>query len=83
MAFFAVLFGMWADEKQAGLLWYENDGKMAFTRHDVPSTSHLVTLAAGDLDGDGTPELVTGRMTFASSSVRGDGLLKWGVTKRK
>ncbi|MEK7467960.1 MAG: VCBS repeat-containing protein [Planctomycetota bacterium] len=79
----AVLFGMWGVEGQTGLLWYENDGKMAFVRHDIPSPSHFVTLAAGDLDGDGAPELVTGRMTFASSSVRGDALLKWALTKRK
>jgi hypothetical protein len=53
----------WNDPKAASLLWLENDGKQGFTRHDVASSpTHLMTLDAGDLDGDGRPEAVTGGM---------------------
>ena len=79
----AMLFGMWDDNSGTGLLWYENDGKMSFTRHDVPGPTGLITLAVGNLDGDGTPELVTGRMVFLSSTKNEDALLKWSISKKK
>ncbi|MEK7467568.1 MAG: VCBS repeat-containing protein [Planctomycetota bacterium] len=79
-----ILFGMWADSGETGLIWYENDGKMKFTRHDIPSPTRFITLAAGDLDGDGVPELVTGQMSFLGSSEGHDhALLKWSSTKKK
>lgn len=80
----AVLFGMWAEAGETGLLWYENDGKMAFTRHDVPAPTRFITLAAGNLDGDPTPEIVTGQIDFfGSASAQGEELLKWSITKKK
>lgn len=80
----AVMFGMWADARETGLLWFENDGRMNFSRHDVPAPRRFITMDAGDLDGDGTPELVTGQMDFFSSaSAEGEELLLWTVTERK
>ncbi|MCE9584895.1 MAG: FG-GAP-like repeat-containing protein [Planctomycetes bacterium] len=80
----AILFGMWADSGESGLVWYENDGKMNFTRHDIPSPPRLCTLAVGDLDGDGIPELVSGQMNFyGTTGVPGDELLMWSITKKK
>jgi hypothetical protein len=80
----AILFGMWAENSATGLIWYENDGKSSFTRHDIPSPNRFVTMAAGDLDGDGVPELVTGQMNFyGTSDDQGDGLLKWSISKSK
>ena len=53
----------WDDPAAQSLVWLENDGRMRFTLHDVASTpTHLVTLAIGDLTGDGAPDLVTGGM---------------------
>jgi hypothetical protein len=53
----------WNDPAAASLAWLENDGKQGFTRHDVASSpTHLNTVDAGDLDGDGRPEAVTGGM---------------------
>ncbi|MCE9581813.1 MAG: FG-GAP-like repeat-containing protein [Planctomycetes bacterium] len=80
----AVLFGKWADTHASGLLWYENDGARNFKRHDVASApSHIITLAAGDLDGDGIPELVSGRMVVAGQASQGEGLLVWKITRPK
>jgi hypothetical protein len=52
-----------------GLVWFEQkmvDGKRTFTQHwierDYP-TIHTMMLA--DLDGDGKPELITGKQLFA------------------
>jgi hypothetical protein len=53
----------WNDPKAASLVWLENDGMLAFTRHDIASSpTHLNTVSAGDLDGDGRPDAVTGGM---------------------
>jgi hypothetical protein len=53
----------WDDPAAASLLWLENDGKMAFTLHGVASApTHLQTLAVGELDGDGKPDVATGGM---------------------
>jgi hypothetical protein len=53
----------WNDPKAASLVWLENDGAQRFTRHDLASSpTHLNTVAAADLDGDGRAEIVAGGM---------------------
>jgi hypothetical protein len=53
----------WARQSAQSLIWLENDGAMRFTMHDIArSPTHLVTLAAGDLTGDGIADLATGGM---------------------
>jgi hypothetical protein len=74
----AVMFGNWRNSKARGLIWFENDGKLRWTRHDVErSPDHLITLAAGDLDGDGATELVAGRMMLAADGSAGNGVSRW------
>jgi hypothetical protein len=53
----------WNDPRAASLVWLENDGRMGFTRRDVASSpTHLNTVDAGDLDGDGRLDAVAGGM---------------------
>jgi hypothetical protein len=56
-------YNNWKDPSAQSLVWLENDGRQQFTMHDVANApSHLITLAAGDLDRNGTTDLVTGGM---------------------
>ena len=47
----------WNDPDAPSLVWLENDGRMRFAMHAIArSPTHLITLAVGDLDGDGKPD---------------------------
>jgi hypothetical protein len=56
-------YNNWERAEAVSLAWFENDGAMNFTLRPLASApTHLITLAAGDLNGDGRPDLVTGGM---------------------
>ena len=51
----------WAKPTAQSLVWLQNDGSMRFTLRNLANTpTHLLTLAVGDLNGDGRPDLATG-----------------------
>ena len=53
----------WARSDAQSLVWFENTGGARFTQRPLArSPTHLVTLAIGDVSGDGRPDLVTGGM---------------------
>ncbi|MCP5088251.1 MAG: VCBS repeat-containing protein, partial [Rhodobacteraceae bacterium] len=55
----------------AALRWYENDS--GWTSHDISSYSGVTGFATGDLDGNGSPDLIT--TTYANNS--GTDRLDW------
>jgi hypothetical protein len=56
-------YNEWDKPAAQSLVWLENDGRMRFALRDVASSpTHLITLAVGDLTGDGKIDLVTGGM---------------------
>jgi hypothetical protein len=56
-------YNNWTDPAVTSLAWLENNGRMQFIMHRITSVpTHLITLAIGDLDGNGTVDLVTGGM---------------------
>ena len=68
----------WARPEAQSLAWFENDGRMRFTLHDLASTpTHLITLAIGDLNGDKRPDLVTGGMHMSWPFDRLSRVMVW------
>ena len=53
----------WLEPENASIVWLENDGQQNFTTWQIGSTPlHLVTVAVGDLNGNGKPDIVAGSL---------------------
>jgi len=56
-------YNFWEKPESQSIVLFENDGKMAFTERDVAhSPTHLITVETADMNNDGKPDFVTGRM---------------------
>ena len=57
----ASLFNKWEQPGRQSLLWLENDGAQTFQRHGIASApTHLITIDAADLTGDGRVDILSG-----------------------
>ena len=71
-------YNAWSDPAALSLIWLENNGNQQFTMHEVArSPTHLITLAAADLDGNGAPDLVTGGMHISAPYDRLSRVMLW------
>jgi len=71
-------YNNWDDPAARSLVWLENNGRMQFTMHDIASSpTHLITLAIGDMDGDGRPDLITGGMHISHPYNRMSRVTLW------
>jgi VCBS repeat protein len=71
-------YNAWDDPAAQSLVWLENDGRMRFAMHDIASSpTHLVTVAAGDITGDGLPDLATGGMHISRPYDRMSRITMW------
>ena len=71
-------YNAWNDRAALSLVWLENNGRQQFTLHPVASApTHLITLATGDLDSSGTPDLVTGGMHISAPYDRMSRVTLW------
>ncbi|MBX3178853.1 MAG: VCBS repeat-containing protein [Candidatus Hydrogenedentes bacterium] len=62
----------------ASIIWFENDGKMNFTRRDITRyPAHLIVMAPGDIDGDGRVDFVTGSYPTAQPYDRENRISLW------
>jgi hypothetical protein len=74
----ASAYNRWNDEDARSLVWLENNGRMQFAMHRIArAPTHLVTLAVGDLDGNGTADLATGGMHIAGPYDRMSRVTVW------
>jgi hypothetical protein len=71
-------YNAWTDPAALSLIWLENNGRQQFTMHAIAhAPTHLITLAAADLDGDGAPDLVTGGMHISAPYDRISRVMLW------
>lgn len=56
-------YNMWEKSEAQSFIWLENVGGMKYVKHKVSNNpTHLLTLDAGDFNGDGEIDFVTGGM---------------------
>jgi len=67
-----------SNPKIVSLMWFRNDGHQNFTPHILAYTpKDLITVDAGDLDGNGRPALVTGGFYVYPPYVRMGRITVW------
>ena len=73
----------WDRPGHASIAWLENDGRQNFTAWQVDShPSHLVTVAAGDLNGDGRDDFVAGGLHLRPPFHLAGSVTAWISTAR-
>ena len=68
----------WDNPAAPSLVLLENNGAQQFTMRTIASSpTHLITLAAGDLNGDGRPDLIAGAMHISRPYDRMGRITAW------
>jgi ketosteroid isomerase-like protein len=72
------MFNDWDRPGHASIIWLENDGAQRFTPWQIDThPQHLVTVACGDLNGDGRHDIVAGMMRLLGPYSSNSGINIW------
>lgn len=64
--------------EHASIIWLKNDGRQHFTPWQLASDPiHLVTVACGDINGDGSPDIVAGGLNMRAPFERAARVVAW------
>ncbi len=56
-------YNFWEKSESQSMIWFENDASMGFSQRDIAhSPTHLIALETADMNGDGKPDFISGRM---------------------
>lgn len=68
----------WYAPEHASLVWLENDGQQNFTTWQIDNQPiHLVTVAVGDLNQDGQPDIAAGALNMRKPFDRVGSVAAW------
>lgn len=72
------MFNDWDRKGHASVIWLENDGQQNFKTWQIAEhPTHLVTVACGDLNGDGRDDVVAGSLHLVPPFTNIEGLSAW------
>jgi hypothetical protein len=72
------MFNNWDEPRNASVIWLENDGRQTFRPWQIDTRpTHRITVAIGDLDGDGRRDILTGGMHLVGPFNRLGRLTAW------
>ncbi|MDG2476791.1 MAG: FG-GAP-like repeat-containing protein [Phycisphaerales bacterium] len=71
-------FAYWDEPNTPSLRWWSQEPDGSFTAQDLATApTHLVTCDAGDLNGDGRPDIVAGGMALYQPFDKVDRIVQW------
>ncbi len=71
-------YNFWEKPESQSIIWFENDGRMNFTEHDIAhSPTHLISLETADMNNDGKPDFVSARMNVYPPFTKDGRIVLW------